>query len=96
MQKDRENEVITVIEGGEGAGINVEVGVNLDRGDLETHCLEEETGGGGDNTLADTRDDTSGDENVLLDHGCLLVLECVYGKEVKWKGKGEQTNGNKG
>lgn len=58
----------TVIQWRKGSSIDVEVGINLDRGDLETHGLEEETSGRGNNTLADTRDDTSRDEHVLLDH----------------------------
>jgi len=61
---------ITVIKRGQGASINVQVGVNLDRGDLETHGLEQETSRGGNDALADARDDTSGDENVFLDHFC--------------------------
>lgn len=57
-----------MIERRESSSVNVEVRVNLDRGDLETHCLEQEAGRRGNDALADARDDTSRDENVLLDH----------------------------
>lgn len=71
----------TVIQWRKGSSIDVEVGINLDRGDLETHGLEEETSGRGDNTLADTGDDTSRDENVLLDHCGEREVFCFDCKE---------------
>ena len=57
-----------MIKRGQSSSIDVEVGVNLDRGNLETHSLEQETSGGGNDTLANTRDDTTRDDNVFLDH----------------------------
>lgn len=57
-----------MIKRGQGAGIDVQVRVDLDRGDLKTHGLEQETSGRGDDTLADARDDTTRDEDVLFDH----------------------------
>ena len=57
----------------QGPGIDVEVRIDLDGGDLETHGLEQQTGGRGNDTLADARDDTTRDEDVLFDHFYFFV-----------------------
>lgn len=57
-----------MVKGGEGSGIDVEIGIDLDGGDLEAHSLEKEAGGGGDDSFANARDDTARDEDVLFDH----------------------------
>lgn len=42
-RKGSAKQLLTVLGGGHGSGINVHVGVNLDRGDLVAGALEEET-----------------------------------------------------
>lgn len=56
----------TVIERRKSPSIDVEVRVDLDRGDFEPHSLEQQPGGRGDDTLADARDNASRDEDVLF------------------------------
>ncbi len=56
---------LTVLIGGHGAGVNVEVRIELLDGDGESARLEETTERGGGDALADGGDDAAGDEDVL-------------------------------
>lgn len=55
----------TVFIRGEGAGVNVNVGVDLDGGDVEAAGLENGTNTTGDDAFTDPGDHTACDQDVL-------------------------------
>lgn len=50
---------------GEGASVNVDVGVDLDGGDMQPAGLEDGADAAGDDPLADARDHPTRDQDVL-------------------------------
>lgn len=61
---------LTVLVRGEGAGVNVEVGVDLDGSDAEPARLDQRPDAAGNNALAYTANDTTTDEDELEVFGC--------------------------
>ena len=57
------HEHLAVLKRTHGAGINVDVGVELDQGDFQTPCFEHGGQRGGGDTLAERGDHAAGDEN---------------------------------
>ena len=59
------DEDLAVLEGAHGAGVDVDVGVELLVGDLQAALLEQAPERGGRDALAETGHDTAGDEDVF-------------------------------
>ena len=66
---------LTVFVRGEGAGVYVDVGVDLDGGHMQATRLEDGAHAAGDDPFADARDDPAGHQDVLH-RGTLLGLAC--------------------
>ena len=61
---------LTVLVRGEGAGVNVEVGVNLDGSDAEPARLDQRPDAAGNDALAYPANDTTTDNDKLEVFGC--------------------------
>lgn len=68
-------------------GVNVQVGIDLDGGNAQTHALEEGAGARGNDALADTRDHTTRNNNVF-GHGTILEKVKVENRYVMDRGRG--------
>lgn len=60
-----ESGALTVLVRREGAGVDVDVGVDLDGGDMQPARLEDGADAAGDDPLADARDHAARDQDVL-------------------------------
>ena len=60
-----ENVDLSVFVGRESSGVNVDVGVDLDGGDLDVARLQDDSDGAGHDPFADAADHTAGDKDVL-------------------------------
>jgi hypothetical protein len=58
----RGDEHLAVLEGTHGAGIHIDVGIQLHHTDFEAACLENGTQGSGRNAFAQRGNDAAGDE----------------------------------
>ena len=56
---------LAVLIGAHGAGVDVDIGVELLSGDFETSCFEQASEGRCGDALAEAGDDTAGDEDIL-------------------------------
>ena len=59
------DEHLTVLQGAHGAGVHVDVGVQLLAGHLQAAALEQAAQRGGGDALAQAGHDTAGDEDIL-------------------------------
>ena len=69
------DEDFAVLEGAHGAGVDVEVGVELHEVDAESAGLEQAADGGGGEAFAERRHDAAGYKDVLCRH--VRDLFCV-------------------
>ena len=68
------DEDLAVLEGRHGAGIDVEVGVELHQVDAEAAALKQAADGGGRETLAETGHNSARHKDILCRHRCNLIV----------------------